>query len=158
VRPLALLHPRDSVRAVMTDDDKLVFDAQPNVSNHFAWLRTQLGLQRTLMAAVRTSVSLIGFGFTVAQFFQHMQGTTKEGLLVSEELPRNLGLVLIAAGVISLLVFTWQYRNATEYLRTGSFSVLTFGQTKPMHLSTYFIAFVVMGIGVAAFISVFLRF
>lgn len=48
------------------------FDVQPTVGNHFAWMRTMLGLQRTLMAAVRTAVSLIGFGFTVAQFFEKM--------------------------------------------------------------------------------------
>ena len=57
------------------------FDVQPTASNHFAWIRTQLGLQRTLMAGVRTSVSLIGFGFTVAKFFEGVEKTsgTQEG-------------------------------------------------------------------------------
>jgi putative membrane protein len=49
-------------------DPTIPFDVQPSVNNHFAWLRTVMGLERTLMAAVRTSMSLIGFGFTVAQF------------------------------------------------------------------------------------------
>ena len=55
------------------DDATARLDAQPTASNHFAWLNTQMALQRTLMAGVRTSVSLIGFGFTVAQFFERMQ-------------------------------------------------------------------------------------
>ena len=54
----------------MTDPAQPSFDVQPSIGNHFAWIRTVLALQRTLMAAVRTSVSLIGFGFTVAQFFE----------------------------------------------------------------------------------------
>lgn len=133
------------------------FDAAPSVSNHFAWIRTQLGLQRTLMAAVRTAVSLIGFGFTVAQFFQRMQGESAERFGV--ELPRNLGLALIAAGVVSLATFTWGYHNATAYMRGEEFKAIAGPSAKrPMHNSTYLIAFVVMAIGVAAFASVFLHF
>ncbi|HEX5264073.1 MAG TPA: DUF202 domain-containing protein, partial [Phenylobacterium sp.] len=82
------------------------FEAQPNVGNHFAWIRTQLGLQRTLMAAVRTGVSLIGFGFTVAQFFQRLQGSAEATARhLGPDAPRNLGLVLIAAGVICVASF-----------------------------------------------------
>jgi putative membrane protein len=133
------------------------FDVQPNVGNHFAWLRTLMALQRTLMAAVRTAVSLIGFGFTVAQFFQRMRSNLPEGVReLREEVPRNLGLVLIAAGVISLAVFTWQYHSATGYLRSAPFKAIT--GAKPMHTSSYMIAFAVMLIGVAAFVSIFARF
>ena len=133
------------------------FDVQPSVSNHFAWMRTQLGLQRTLMASVRTSVSLIGFGFTVAQFFQRMQGMT--GMReMNAELPRNLGLVLIAAGVLSLAAFTWQYREAIRYMNSDEFAAIALRAKRPMHGSTYLVALAVMIIGVAAFGSVFLHF
>ena len=135
------------------------FDVQPSASNHFAWIRTQLGLQRTLMAAVRTSVSLIGFGFTVAQFFQRLQGGAADDVRhLGPEVPRNLGLVLIAAGVISLAIFTWQYRTATGYLRAGDFAAIAGVSKKPLFTSSYLVAFVVMLIGAAAFVSVFARF
>jgi len=134
------------------------FDAAPSVSNHFAWMRTQLGLQRTLMAAVRTAVSLIGFGFTVAQFFQRMHGEAAEKFGV--DLPRNLGLVLIATGVLSLATFTLAYRNAALYMRSDEFKAISGGvdAKRPMHNATYLAAFAVMAIGVAAFVSVFLHF
>jgi len=135
------------------------FEAQPNVGNHFAWMRTQMGLQRTLLAGVRTAVSLIGFGFTVAQFFQklvgHLPGDVRH---LGPEAPRNLGLTLIAAGVVSLATFTWQYRRVTRYLRSGSFAAIAAEDDQSLHTSSYLVAFVVMAIGVAAFISVFLRF
>jgi putative membrane protein len=133
------------------------FDVTPSVSNHFSWVRTQLGLQRTLMAAVRTAVSLIGFGFTVAQFFQRMHGQGAEQLGV--ELPRNLGLVLIATGVVSLAAFTWGYYDASTYMRSKEFEAISAaGAKRPMHNATYMAAFAVMAIGVAAFGSVFLHF
>jgi len=133
------------------------FDVAPSVSNHFAWMRTQLGLQRTLMAAVRTSVSLIGFGFTVAQFFQRMQGTQTFHEM-NAELPRNLGLVLIAAGVLSLAAFTWQYRESNRYMSSDEFKAIAGRAKRPMHGSTYLVALAVMVIGIAAFGSVFLHF
>jgi putative membrane protein len=134
------------------------FDVQPSVGNHFAWMRTQLGLQRTLMASVRTAVSLIGFGFTVAQFFQRMQGEGAERFGV--ELPRNLGLALIAAGVLSLAVALWQYHLAMGYLRGSEFEAIAGPPTsrRSLHTSTYLAATVVLIIGVAAFGSVFLNF
>ncbi|MET0657611.1 MAG: DUF202 domain-containing protein [Steroidobacteraceae bacterium] len=133
------------------------FEAQPNVGNHFAWLRTVLGLQRTLMAAVRTGVSLIGFGFTVAQFFQKIKKNLPEGVRdMREEVPRNLGLLLIAAGVVSLAIFTLQYRSAMRYMHSEPFQAIA--QEKPMHTSVYFLAFIVMLIGITAFLSIVIRF
>jgi putative membrane protein len=134
------------------------FEAQPNVGNHFAWIRTLLALQRTLMAAIRTAVSLIGFGFTVAQFFERVRGSITVGASrLGPDAPRNLGLTLIAAGVLSLAVFTWQYRAAVLYLRSD-FPEIAVTRASPMRTSVYLIAFIVMLIGVAAFGSVLLHF
>jgi putative membrane protein len=130
------------------------FEVKPDAGAHFAWLRTQIALQRTLMAAVRTAVSLIGFGFTVAQFFEHMPGLSH----VRAEMPRNLGMVLIAAGVLSLAIFTWQYRVANVYLREGEFQKLAVVSKRRMYSAAYITAFAVMAIGVVAFVSVFMHF
>jgi putative membrane protein len=132
------------------------FDVQPTASNHFAWMNTQMSLERTLMAAARTAVSLIGFGFTVAQFFEKMARGIPESMRMRPEAPRNLGLALITAGVVSLAVFTLQYRAASAYMRSGEFATIA-GMGRQMHSSTYLIAFVVIGIGLAAFIVVFAR-
>lgn len=134
------------------------FDVQPSVGNHFAWLRTTMGLQRTQLAAVRTAVSLIGFGFTVAQFFQKMQGNLPEGLDVNPALPRNVGLVLIAAGVVSLALFTWHYHQVIRYLRSEPYTALAVSGDASMHRPSFLVSWVVLLIGVLAFGSVFLRF
>ncbi len=134
------------------------FDVQPTVGNHFAWMRTMLGLQRTLMAAVRTSVSLIGFGFTVAQFFEKMRDKMPEGMRgIGVDIPRNLGLVLIGAGVVSLMIFIWQYRASAEHLRSGDYAAIATTE-KTLHQPTNIVAYAVILIGISAFLSVLLRF
>ncbi len=37
---------------------------------HFSWLRTWMSLERTPTSWVRTATALIGFGFTIFQFFE----------------------------------------------------------------------------------------
>jgi len=132
------------------------FDVQPSVGNHFAWLRTQMALQRTQLAGVRTAVSLIGFGFTVAQFFQKLQSNS--GLnVVNPAMPRNIGLVLIAAGVVSLLWFIMRCHELNNYLRSAPFAAITTSKT-PLLSATYLMSWAVVLIGILAFGSVFLKF
>ena len=50
------------------------FEVQPNVQSHFSWIRTRLSIERTLMSWVRTATALIGFGFTIVQFFERLKG------------------------------------------------------------------------------------
>lgn len=57
-------------------------DVSPNTSTILAVDRTRLAHDRTLMAWVRTSASLISFGFTIYKFFQYLheqQGTQSRG-------------------------------------------------------------------------------
>ena len=39
---------------------------------HLAWLRTRMSIETALAAWVRTATSLIGFGFAIVQFFEHL--------------------------------------------------------------------------------------
>ena len=48
------------------------FEVRATADTHFGWLRTRLSVERTLMSVLRTSVSLIGFGFTIVQFFNRL--------------------------------------------------------------------------------------
>jgi len=140
-------------------DTAVPFSVEPDVSNHFAWMRTVMAVQRTHMAAVRTAVSLIGFGFTVAQFFQRMQGNLPEGVRhMGPNGPRNFGLVLIAAGVGSLVIFTLQFARMVGYMQHGQLAQLAPPGRVNLTLPNYLIAYTVLLIGVAAFGSVFLRF
>lgn len=115
-----------------------------------------MGLQRTQLAAVRTSVSLIGFGFTVSQFFEKMVKAT--GADINPARPRNVGLVLIAAGVLSLAAFTWHFWKTIRYLRSGDYDQIAMSKDRPLNRPAFLVSYVVIAIGILAFGSVFLHF
>ena len=97
------------------------FEVHPTSDSHFGWLRTRLAVERTLMAWVRTSVSMIAFGFTIFQFFQRFHDMRGVAHAERPEAPWYLGLALIVAGVGALAVSAWQYRWMIAYLRSAPF-------------------------------------
>jgi putative membrane protein len=135
------------------------FEIEANVGNHLAWMNAILTLQRTLMSAERTAVTLIAFGFTVAQVFKNLEAAVPPQFLVlGPHLPRNVGLLMIAAGVISLALFTWQYLRAVTYLGSEPFAAIAIRLKAPLHHLTCFTAYAIMLLGVLGFASVFLSF
>ncbi len=144
---------------VPIDKISLSFEVEANTGNHLAWMNAILGLQRTLMAAERTAVTLIAFGFTVAQVFRNL-GTElpPQFLVLGPDVPRNLGLFMIAAGVGSLALFTWQYLRAVAYLGSESFVAISIRLKAPLHQLTCFTAYAIMLLGALGFASVFVSF
>src|ERR1700755_3031517 len=49
------------------------FPVQVTADSHFGWIRTRLSLERTMMSWLRTAVALIGFGFAIVQYLNHLQ-------------------------------------------------------------------------------------
>jgi len=43
------------------------FDVRVTADSHFAWVRTRLSLERTMMSWQRTAVALMGLGFAIVQ-------------------------------------------------------------------------------------------
>jgi putative membrane protein len=136
-------------------DDR--FTVEPSVSNHFSWIRTRLAVERTFMAWMRTSVSLIGFGFTIVTFFQRLQDSDGPKAM-RPEAPRDFGLALIAAGVLSLAIAVWQYRQTLHYLWREGFKPIAGIAEKPHWTPVFVGAITIMLIGMFAFGSVFIRF
>jgi putative membrane protein len=134
-------------------------DSAPSVSNHFAWMRTYMSLESTLLSAVRTATTLIGFGFTVAQFFQQLQESAPDSLqTMNPALPRNVGLLLIAAGTISLAMYVHHYHRTAAYLRSTPFEAIAIPQSAALRKPTGVISYIVLAVGVLAFASVLARF
>ncbi|MBV8686802.1 MAG: DUF202 domain-containing protein [Alphaproteobacteria bacterium] len=135
------------------------FEVEASAGNHLAWMSAILGLQRTLMAAERTTVTLIAFGFTVAQVFQNLKTIVPPQFLVlGPHLPRNVGLLMIAAGAGSLALFTWQYLRAVAYLAAEPFETISLPIAVPLHQLTCLTAYAIMLLGLLGFASVFVSF
>jgi inner membrane protein YidH len=71
--------------------------------------RTIFASERTLMAWIRTSLSMIGFGFTIYKFFEYLPKDLASGKVRRPEAPRNLAMTLIALGILVLVGAVWQH-------------------------------------------------
>ena len=138
------------------------FEVRITSDSHFGWIRTRMALERTLMAWVRTGLSLIGFGFTIVQFFQRLNDMQGVAPALRPQAPRNMGLALIGAGVFALFVSGWQYRRLVKYLWSNDFKPLAGMDSTGMHpvysqspLLAVLIGVIV--IGLFAFFAVLLR-
>ncbi|MFL5336047.1 MAG: YidH family protein [Geminicoccaceae bacterium] len=127
--------------------------------SHFAWLRTRLAVERTLLSWIRTAASLIGFGFAIVQFFDRLGAMPQAGTARLPEAPKYLGLAMIFCGVISLFISIWQYRSTVRYLRSGSFAAVAGVAADGAQTQTPAIAVAVLlsCIGLFAFCAVLLR-
>jgi putative membrane protein len=133
------------------------FEVKATVSDHFAWLRTRLSVERTLMSWVRTATALIGFGFAIVQFYERLQQMPGVAPARFPDAPWYLGLMLILCGIIGLFVSVLQYRWTLRYLWGGSFAVIA-GETKEgQQTPLVAIAIALILVGLFAFFTVLLR-
>jgi inner membrane protein YidH len=80
-------------------------------STELALARTHLANERTLIAWIRTGVTLISFGFTTYEFFHYMRAKRPEEPFKPLIGPRDFALIIIAMGVLSLMLamlHSWQ--------------------------------------------------
>jgi putative membrane protein len=138
------------------------FEVRVTSDSHFAWIRTRMALERTLMAWLRTAVALIGFGFTIVQFFQRLQDMENVAPALRPQAPRHLGLALIGAGLVALVISAQQYRRMVRYLWSDPYRPIAGIEEKPMvpiisqtPLLAVVIAMIL--IGLFAFVSVWMR-
>jgi putative membrane protein len=134
------------------------FEVRATADSHFSWLRTRMSVERTLMSWVRTAVSLIGFGFTIVQFFDRMQDMPGVKPATLPEAPRYLGLALIFCGIAALIISVWQYRWTLHYLWGGSFAPLAGMTEKRGQTPLIAVCVALILIGLFAFFAVLLRF
>lgn len=96
---------------------------KPLSSDELALKRTIMAADRTLMAWMRTSVSLISLGFTIYKFLQYVREEGERSRIRLEG-PRHLGMVMIGLGVTFLLLASIQFwgevRRLAPHRRLGS--------------------------------------
>jgi len=133
------------------------FEVRATASDHFAWVRTRLSLERTMMSWVRTAVALIGFGFAIVQYLNHLQQMPGAGPAYLPDAPRYLGLALIACGILALVISIWQYRWGIRYLWGEPFTLIAGVTNEGMHTPVIAVAILLIGIGLFAFFAVLFR-
>ena len=136
----------------MTPDEEIKKDRGTILAENrtdLAIQRTVMASERSLMAWVRTSLSMIGFGFTIYKFFQYLPEEIATGNIRRPQAPRNLGLTLVALGTLALLGAAWQHRRFLNEI----------GATQARHIYSisFVVAILVILIGVITFYGILVR-
>jgi len=101
------------------------------------------------MAWIRTSISMIGFGFSIYKFFQYLPEEIAAGNISRPQAPRNLGLTLIGLGTLALVAAAWQHRKFLNQLGAS--------QARHVWSISFVVAIFVILIGCLTFYGILLR-
>ena len=110
-----------------------------------------------MMSWVRTATALIGFGFTIVQFFARVQDMPGAAPAYFPHAPRYLGLSLIFCGVVALVISIWEYRWGLHYLWSGDFAVIAGVTREGKQTPLLAVAVLLALIGIFAFFAVLFR-
>lgn len=92
-----------------------------NLTNELAKERNRAAAERTLMAWIRTSLSLISFGFGLDQIvaaIEESQGTRNPYTI---GVSRVVGLLFIALGVVALLLASIEHRRELRLIQRDDY-------------------------------------
>jgi putative membrane protein len=90
-------------------------------NTQLALRRSFLATERTLMAWIRTSISMIGFGFTMAKLFQSLAASNVliRGPAGNVWTAEGVGLLLISLGTVALILAVFDHRREIRELRAA---------------------------------------
>ena len=109
-------------------------------------MRTIMAADRTLMAWIRTALSMLSFSFTIYKFLE--AAVEKQGDMHPNS-PQQVGLFLAGVGTLSMILGTVDYWSTLKDLRRAE----EFRLGRP----TLFIATVISLAGVTLFFSIAIR-
>ena len=90
-------------------------------TTRLALQRSFLATERTLMAWIRTSIAMIGFGFTLAKLFQSLARSNVliRGPAGNVWTAEGVGLVLVSLGTLALIVAVFDHRRELRQLHAA---------------------------------------
>jgi putative membrane protein len=129
-------------------------EVKVNLTNELAKERNRAAYDRTLMAWIRTAISLIAFGFAIAKSYEYIEMDEMEttGRFIDQiHAPLWFGMSFIVLGMVCILGGVIQHVKLVEQIRSGQF---TYGEPRPL---AKIISLILLIIGLFALITIFQR-
>ena len=124
----------------------------PNMQADLARERNRAAAERTLMAWIRTSLSLIGFGFGIDRIVSAIHSLAPAADINSVRFSRILGLAYISLGIYAMVVAAREHRQELRRIqRQGNY---TYTPRRSLGLT---VAVAMVCIGVFAFVGILVR-
>lgn len=145
----------------MTYDELGNGDKMAAMRTALAFHRNRLAADRTLMAIMRTSLSMIGFGFTLYTFVTNFIRREGASGLLPQQAPTRFALTMIILGTLLLVLGIanhYRYMMAVRGQREVFIAegLLPPREDFPISL-TLLIAFLLVLVGMAAALSIIFR-
>jgi putative membrane protein len=99
----------------VTIDKEPARNAPLQIDPDLGVMRTMMAADRTLMAWIRTSLSMFTFGYTLYKVLQDINDIAH--LEIHETAPRNAGIMLTVTGTVALIMGIIEYSVTLRMLR-----------------------------------------
>ena len=124
----------------------------PSTNTELAKERNRAAAERTLMAWIRTCLSLIGFGFGVDRIITALQKSVIYGYIDDPlHLTRILGLSFIGIGTIAIVLAAIEHRQELHHIKQENY------RYKSRSSLAFFVAISISVIGLFAFVGIVIK-
>ena len=124
----------------------------PSTNTELAKERNRAAAERTLMAWIRTCLSLIGFGFGVDRIITALQKSVIYGYIDDPlYLTRILGLSFIGIGTIAIVLAALEHRLELHHIKQENY------RYKSRSSLAFFVAISISIIGLFAFVGILIK-
>lgn len=121
-----------------------------NLNNELAKERTRAAADRTLMAWIRTSLSLIGFGFSIPTIVKTLESTRAGEHLNPHHFTNAVGLSFIGVGIFAMATSLSEHRRTLRRIQRGHF---TYEDSKLAEIT----GIALLLVGLVSFVGVLIR-
>lgn len=125
-------------------------DKPYNLNNELAKERTRAASDRTLMAWIRTSLSLIGFGFGIPTIVKTIEAT-RPGLNINpHHFSSVVGLAFISIGIFAMVAALRDHRQILKRIESDHYTYISSKTAER-------VGFFLLAVGFVSFLGVLIK-
>jgi putative membrane protein len=109
------------------------------------------------MSWVRTGTAMIGFGFTIFQFFEGLNSREDIAPALDPHWSRTVSLSLVAVGTLAVFIALREYRTMIRYLWSQEFRDIAGVGERPAWTPASMVATLLVLIGIVTLVSLVIR-